>query len=213
MTVCACGLIAVPNGMAQSNEAEQLRQARENEERYNTMVGRMEELMSANALLQKRVNDLNAQVSSQRGAIEDDRKQFATALSKTVSRDELKAVVEKLQEIDRKREEDKKLITGEIKKMTDELSKPIPAPVVKTPPPVTTPEPVEDANQEYFRHKVEKGEMLSTILAAYNTALKEKGKPPVKMDAVLKANPGLNPKSLRVGKEILIPVPGESKKK
>ncbi len=65
---------------------------------------------------------------------------------------------------------------------------------------------------KYREHTVQAGELLSTILGAYNQAFKEEGfKGRTTRTQVFKVNPGLKPNRLTINQKIRIPLPGEIK--
>lgn len=136
-----------------------------------------------------------------------------------VNREELRSVVEKVQEVDRKRGDDKELILREFR----ELSKlpALPAPVdgphsprstggsekpVRIEKPASIPDtspPKAEFAGDYYPHKVEANQTLGEIITAYNKQYEMK----VKLSDVMKANPKLkDPKKLFVGQTVKIPV-------
>jgi hypothetical protein len=141
------------------------------------------------------------------------------------SRDDLKRIdtellrlAKTLQEVDQKREADKKLLLAtldELRVAIEELRKVIKAAVAAPPSPprpspVTTETAPPRSNQKGFVHKVDKGQNLSTIIEAYNVKLKEEGSSKrITLPAVLAANPGLVPERMQIGQEIFLPDPRE----
>jgi LysM repeat protein len=72
---------------------------------------------------------------------------------------------------------------------------PAPAPVVNTPPPVATPPPPPVAEMQEYT--IVKNDRLGTIASNNHTSVK----------AIMDANPGIDPKKLKVGQKIKIPAP------
>ena len=116
----------------------------------------------------------------------------------------MQKLADQVQEIDKKRQADKDLILKEIEKLGKVGSGPTsghkPTPVFTTTRPQSGgPAPVRKKGYEY---KVPAGDTLWTIAKAYrDQGIK------VTTDQILKANPGLDPNSLKVGQKIFIPAP------
>jgi len=197
-------LVFVSWGVAAENTpdtAALLVERREAEERYKRLAAIVDDLRDAYELQSKRLIALGEELHRLR----DENSQLSRNSGNYVSREEIRKLSEKLQEVDNKREADKKLILEELQKLAKaNLTAAVPEP--KTPAPST---PVEKTpeNGEFFTYTVQKGDTLMAIITAYNVELKKQGKAAVTLDAVKKANPNLNPNALRPGKEILIPVP------
>lgn len=143
--------------------------------------------------------------------------QFATKADVQRFDDELRRLAKTIQEIDKKREADKRLILETIEELKKLIKTAAAAPIIKPPPPpppsptaseTATPEPPKD--QKGFEHVVQNGETLLAIIGAYNAALKEKGvKGRITLNAVLQANPGLKAERMRIGQKIFIPEPAQ----
>lgn len=123
--------------------------------------------------------------------------------------DDLKKLAQQVQEIDRKRQEDRDLIVEQIKKIAAAAGS---GPVhIHTPPPDTTvssgggsvdsgTSDTPSGPQTGHYYIVKKGDALGAIVKAYRDAGVK-----VTTSQVLKANPGLDPNKLYVGKKIFIP--------
>jgi LysM repeat protein len=186
--------------LAQDNAAQAAAAAerRENEDRYKRLNAMFEELSEAFALQQKKIGTLVDEINRLR----EENSQFQNKQSAYASREDLRKLAEKVQEIDQKREADKKLILEEIQRI---------AKIASTPPPVierktSSTKPI-DTNENFYPYTVQKGDTLSGIINAYNVELKKSGKPAITLEQVKKANPKMNPDRVPVGREILIPVP------
>ncbi len=146
--------------------------------------------------------------------------EIALAGKDNVSRDELKKIVEQIQEVDRKRVGDGKLVHDKLEEIARLASRPVVVPPVEDPkpprghtdsstthkaPPDAQAKPDDDGPElpaEYFEHVVAEGETLSAIISAYN---KDKGLK-VRQAHVLKANPKLkDPRRIYVGMKLRIP--------
>jgi hypothetical protein len=137
---------------------------------------------------------------------------------KWVTREELKKIVEKIQEIDEKREADRKLILGEfdnLKKEITQILKESTPPQSKRPRAAVKPETQEKApekpadapvpSQEGVWHSIEKDNTFSAIAAAYNEEFKKQGKK-TSIKLIEDANPGVKPTSLKIGQKIFVPL-------
>ncbi len=179
---------------AQDVPTEALRQ--EYEERFRRLSTKIEEVLGLQAALQRRINDLSAEMTNLR----EEQSQLTV---QSVKPDDLRKLADKVREIDRKREEDRRLILDELRKLAQA---PIPEPAPRKEPSKTKePEnasPVSSEPQKGYEYVVKEGDTLSTIVAAYQqTGVK------VTLDAVLKANPNAKPKALKVGQKVFIPDP------
>ena len=192
-----------------ADDTAALAERRDFEERYKRMVAELEDMKDAYRALQKRTSDLASEVARLR----DENLQHTQAQTKYATREDLRKLVEKMQEIDSKRESDRKLVLEQLEKLAnttansfaalesrpqrrqqEEEKKPVAPPV--------------DPNQEYYTYVVEPGNTLSDIVNAYNEDFKKNGKKRITVQQVLQANPGLKPERIFAGKKILIPVPG-----
>ena len=173
------------------------------EERLNRLSGYIEELQAAKVGLDKRMSTLAKEVESVRDA------------SKTggpaATQEDIQRLTEAIQEVDRKRLEDYEKIHKELEKLAKALSAPLPAAggasARRAKEPSVAPKEIESGptsgggSDKGFEHTIAAGDTLSTIAQAYREQLKIK----VTVDQILKANPGLKPNSLIVGKRIWIP--------
>lgn len=171
------------------------------EERYRRLTATLEELQATLDAQRTRIDELAA-------ALRNVREENARAAGNAVTREELREWVDKLREVDQKREADRKLILEEIAK----LAKAPVQPAREKRSEVASPKPparsvAQPAKDELgYEHEVKERETLSEILAAYR---KQKGLK-VTLKQVLDANPKLNPDRLRPGQKIFIPAPKDS---
>ena len=162
-------------------------------ERYERISSGLQDLIAAQAVLQKRISALADEVRNLRD-------EQTKASSQWVSRDELRRLALKVQEIDQKREDDKRIILEELHKLLK-----MPAPASSTP--ASSPPPAARTGtgvEKGYEHVVEPGQYLSTIVQAY----RDQGVK-VTLKQVLDANPGLNPDRVRTGQKIFIPDPSK----
>jgi len=148
--------------------------------------------------LEKQINDLQGQASQSGGS--------------TANSDDLKKLAEQVQEIDKKRQEDNNRILKELERLEKSLggspsshksSADITPDITPTPIPAhATANP--GGPQNGYNYTVHSGDTLLAIVKAYRAqGIK------VTTDQVLKANPGLDPKNMKVGQKIFIPAPGQ----
>jgi len=175
----------------------------EYEERYKRLNAMMEDLLVAQATLQKRVSALADELQSTREEIRRDGRQYA-------QHEDLRKLAEKLSEIDRKREDDKRLILEEIRKLAEvPMAEPPSRKGRESREPAKEPVREPDAGagagsepQRGYEYVVKSGDTISAIVAAYQQSGVK-----VTVDQVLKANPKVDPKRIPVGKTIFIPDP------
>jgi LysM repeat protein len=165
------------------------------QQQLDQIRGQIQDLVDAQALqakrlvvLEKEINDLRDKSPGGSGANQED----------------LQKLADQVQEIDKKRQEDRTLILKEIEKLGKISSGPGSSrkpPVVST---TTTesPGPTGTGPQKGYEYTIQRGDTLLAITKAY----REQGIK-VTTDQILKANPGLDDKKLIVGKKIFIPAP------
>jgi len=152
------------------------------QEQIDRLRAEVSALQTANVDLQKRLSEVLKE-------LQEMRLQAARPSANYAGADDVKKLAEAIEEVDRNRRADRELILGELKK----LSKTVTAPVVVDRPPTAA---------RGYEYVVKSGDTISAIVQAYrNEGVK------VTVDDVLKANEGLNPRSLKVGQKIFIPHP------
>jgi LysM repeat protein len=163
------------------------------EERLNKLTAQIQDLADAREAQNKKIEALAK-------AIDALQQQVSKPTGNYASQDDLKHLADELQDLDKRRkEDDDRILKGvekELKNLSATAATPKPAPTKDA---TTDPKPASD---KFFEHEMQSGETLSVIVAAY----KEKNIK-ITVDQILKANPGLDPKKLKIGQKILIPVP------
>ena len=161
-------------------------------EDYRRIQSQLQDLLAAHNALKKEMGQLRSDLRRVRA-------KSAERDPNAVTREDLESLAKSISEVDRKRVEDKELILREIRSL---LNKP-PAVGNKPKPPNISAKP-----EKYFKHEVVSGETISTIVIAYNAALKKGGyKKMITKKSVLNANPGLDPTKMPVGLILIIPDP------
>jgi cell division protein FtsB len=179
------------------------------EERYKRMASDVEALQAANQSLQKRINALEEHLSK----LGED---VAKANSNSSVRDDLKVLRDKIQEVDKKRETDKQVISDEVKKALADVEKAVLKAGSARPAPVRESRPVKEkveetataaAPEKGYSYTIQEGDTLSAIVQAYNKKFQSEGMKKIKQGDVEQANPKVNWNRLRVGQKIVIPAP------
>jgi nucleoid-associated protein YgaU len=184
--ILAVALWAVPVGSPAQDAAV--------EERLNQLSAKIQDLIDARDAQSRRIDELAKRL---RELQDEQGKPGAGYATQT----ELKQLAAKLQEVDEKRQQDSEHVARELEKLGKTLGSASPRrPVAPTP--VVTPGDSPAVPDKGYEYVIQSGDNLSAIAKAYN----DKGFK-VTVDQILKANPGLKPKELRVGQKIFIPAP------
>jgi phage tail protein X len=166
------------------------------QQQIDQINGKLQDLLDAQAAQGKRLDAVEKSISD----LQDKLNQ--PAVNNSASADDLKKLAEQVQEIDKKRQDDNDLILKQIASLGKisggSGSSHHSSPNVST----NTSDQTATGPQKGYDYTIAPGDMVSTIAKAY----RDKGVK-VTTDQILKANPGLNPNSLIVGKKIFIPDP------
>lgn len=189
-------------------------------ERYNRLTAQVEDLLVANADLQRKIGTMENELRKTRAELLAElskaERKADEGSGRYVTQDQLKKLVDAVNDLDKKRVEDDKRIVDEVRKLVQKIAA-APASAISspTPPRAHVEKPAVDNTPsgvptKGFEHTVQKGEYLVTIINAYNEALKEKGvTKKITQSMVEKANPGLNPNKMAIGSKIFIPDPSQ----
>ena len=188
---CFLAGMAFPSGVLGQATSIDIRALRED---YRRIQSQLEDLLAAHNALKKEMGQLRSELRRVRAT-------SAERDPNTVTREDLESLAKSIREVDRKRVGDKELILREIRSLINKA----PAVGNKPKPPKVSAKP-----EKYFEHKVISGEVISTIVAAFNAELKKRGdKKMITTKSVLNANPGLDPKNIPVGRILIIPDPNK----
>jgi len=169
------------------------------QQQIDKLSGQLQDIVEAEATQGQKLEAMEHEIADLRDKLN------APAVNNYASSDDLQKLAQQVKEIDQKRQEDRDLILRKI----EELGKIVaaaPAPVhhhtaAKEDTSATADATPADANPpKGYEYKVQDGDTLSAIARAY----KEKGVK-VTTSQIMKANPGLSPNTLYVGKTIIIP--------
>jgi LysM repeat protein len=172
----------------------------ESTDRLSKVEGYVQDLLAAQAAQDKRIEALEKEVADLRDKLNQ------PGANNYASAEDLQKLAGQVQELAKKQQADNDLILKEIEKLgkvgigsTSSRKSP---PSVSTVP-ADNPTPASGA-QKGFYYEIKSGNTLSAIAKAYrDQGIK------VTPDQILKANPGLDPKNLIVGKKIFIPAPAQ----
>jgi phage tail protein X len=166
------------------------------QQQIDKLYGQIQDLTEAQAAQNKRIDALEKSI----GDLGDKLNQ--PAANNSASADDLKKLAAQVQEIDKKRQDDNELILKQIANLGKGGG--VSTSVHRTSPTVSTNKLDTTATgpQKGYDYTIAAGDMISTIAMAYGAHGVK-----VTSDQILKANPGLNPNSLIVGKKIFIPDP------
>lgn len=173
--------------------AEAYAQRQQEEERWRRMSAQMEELLNKQEDMRRRITTLEEENRSLRAEV-------TRAGNSGVSPEEFqrvtKQLADKLKEVDDKRVADNRAVIEEMKKLIRDLRPTLTAPA-PTVPRASDPLPKEEL---FYSHTMQEGQTISAVVQAFraqgvNTSV----------DAILKANPKIDPRRLRVGQVIQIP--------
>jgi TolA-binding protein len=190
-------------------------------EEFKRLAGEVADLRDANAAHIRRISQMQKEIDALREALRESQERATAKMGDFATREDLKKIAEKIQEVDQRRESDRKLILEEFEKLGKTLAQ---APVVEKPERKTSrkkeKEPEKESNNDapaqpiegtFYPYKVKKGERLADIIKAYNTALQKEGRPSISLESVKRANPKVNINRIYEGQEILLPVPEKKK--
>ena len=171
-------------------------------------------VLAQDAATQQQIDKLAGQIQDMLAAQEQQAKQLAAQqkdiaelrdkvnspqVNDSASSTDLKSLAEKVQEIDKKRQADRDLILKQFELLAKGAGGTTTH--IKPKPPVTD-DPTPATPQKGYEYVVQANDTLSAIAKAY----RDKGVK-VTTTQILKANPGLDPTKLYLGKKVFIPDP------
>ena len=187
-----------------ANKAAAVAEQQGVDERFKQLAADLESLRAANQLLLDKLAALKEDVQQVRA-------EQSRLAAHAVSRDDLKSLAQRIEEVDKKRQDDKDIISEEIKKSSahlETLLKPAteatPKPPLHAPPAVTT-----TSTTDGFTYTIKEGDRLPLIVNAYNDDFKNKGMKTITMTQAKEANPGVDWSRLKIGQKIVIPRPAD----
>jgi len=173
------------------------------EEKFKQMAADIQTLRAANQALLDKVSALNEELQQIRA-------EQARLTANTLGRDDLKPLAQRIEEVDKKRQEDKDTISEEIKKSAARLEKLLTNAAEISPKPPIKPAPgAPPATEDGFSYTIKDGDRLLDIVNAYNAEFKSKGMKTITLKQAKDANPGVDWNNLHIGQKIVIPRPAE----
>jgi hypothetical protein len=174
------------------------------EDRYKRVAADLQAVQSDNEALHARITALEQEMKAVREA--------QARPADTSVQDELKRLAEKIQEVDKKRLEDKDVISEEIRKSIGRLESSLGSATatIREPKPKAPKAPVvvdSAALDKAYSYTVQSGDRLDLIVKAYNADFKSKGMKTITLKQTMELNPTVNWSRLRVGQKIVIPRP------
>jgi LysM repeat protein len=174
------------------------------QQQLDKLSGQIQDMIEAQAQQSKRIEALDKEISDLRDKVN------TPVANDYASHDELKKIADQISEVDRKRQADSDMIATQISNLAKAAAVAPPPPIHHSSSTSTTSTPDGSGSgsdntstpQNGYYYPIKSGDTLSLIVKAY----RDKG---VKVTSkqVLKANPGLDPNKLLVGKKIFIPDP------
>jgi LysM repeat protein len=161
------------------------------EERLNQLSAQIDVLKEAKEIQNKRIEALEKQV----GDLQSQLSKVPSGNFATV--DDLKQLADS---VDKNRKADKDQVLSELEKLGKIVSNG--SGRHASPPVADTPKTPVDANAPHFEYTIQSGDSISAISKAYRDKNIK-----VSVEQILAANPGLNPKTMKVGQRIIIPAP------
>jgi TolA-binding protein len=200
--VLLISLVMLPApAQGQNPAAETALERKANEERFAQLNAQVANLTETQQVLWTRIQKLEQTMDSLNREIRRLKDDNTHANALLVTRKEFDALVEKLREIDKKREEDNRLIVNSINSIKDAAK--LPATVASRPKPSSEHAEVV----ETVDYKINEGDLLYKIITAYNEEYAKQGRGRITLEQVKEANPELNPNRIIPGRVIRIPVP------
>jgi LysM repeat protein len=166
------------------------------QQQIDKLYGQIQDLTEAQAAQNKRMDTLEKEISDLRDKLNQ------PAANDGASADDLKKLAAQVQEIDKKRQDDNSLILKQIEKLGKAGGASISSHRSTATISTNTPEATVTGPQKGYDYPIVANDTVSSIAKAYRAQGVK-----VTTDQILKANPGLNPNSLIVGKKIFIPDP------
>ena len=163
------------------------------QQQLDKISGQIQDLIETQAQQSKRIDALEKELSDLAAKVN------TPQVNDSASTADLKKLADAVQEIDRKRLADKELILANLEKLSKiSVAEPRPHRTGTTPKTSDTPAVAQNG----YDYVVKEGDTLGLIAKAF----KEKGVK-VTTGQIIKANPGLNPNAIYVGKKLFIPDP------
>jgi cell division protein FtsB len=172
------------------------------EERYKRLAADLQAVQSDNEALHAKITGMEEEIQTLRTA------QAHSADNSGIQND-LKRLADSIQEVDKKRLEDKEAISEEIRKSIGGLERSLGSVSTPVRPSAPKPSPLAEppASDKGYLYTIQEGDRLDLIVKAYNADFKSKGLKTITLRQAKEANPSVEWNRLRVGQKIVIPRP------
>ena len=168
------------------------------QQQIDKLSGQIQDLLAAQEQQGKKLDALEKEISELRDKVN------TPAVSTSASADDLKNLAGKVQEIDKKRQDDRELILKQLELLGNagggKAPHHPPKPVVDTTPAGADNPATPAVPQKGYDYTIAPGDTLSAIAKAYRAQGVK-----VTTAQIIAANPKLNPNALVAGKKIFIP--------
>jgi len=193
---------ASPPASTPASTASTIAAKEDADERYKRLAADLQAVQSDNEALHAKITAMEQEIQTLRDA-------QAHSADNSGMQDELKRLAEKIQEVDKKRLEDKDAISEEIRKSIGDLEASIRGAPAPNHSPGPKPPVVQDspASDKGYSYTIKDGDTLGEIVKAYNKDYKSKGLKTISIRQAKEANPNVDWDRLRVGQKIVIPRP------
>jgi TolA-binding protein len=200
-SVTAQDVTSIPSN-APATTAATIAAKEDAEERYERLAADLQAVQSDNEALHAKITAMEEEIETLRAA-------QSHAADNSGIQDDLKHLADTIQEVDKKRQEDKEAISEEIRKSIgrlEQLAGSASAPIHASGP---RPSAVADspASDKGYSYTIQDGDRLDLIVKAYNADYKSKGLKSITLRQAKEANPNVDWNRLRVGQKIVIPRP------
>jgi LysM repeat protein len=191
--LCILTFAAFNPGFARAQDAETT-------ERLSKVEGYVQELQATQLEQEKHIQALEKEIADLRDKLNQ------PGANNYASAEDLQKLAGQVQDLAKKQQADNDLILKEIEKLGKISGG---STVGRRPPPEVAPptsvdNPTPGGPQKGYYYAIQEKDTLSAIAKAYRAQNIR-----VSVDQILKANPGLDPKNLVVGKKIFIPAPAQ----
>jgi LysM repeat protein len=169
------------------------------QQQIDKLSGQIQDIEDAMTRQNQRMDAIEKELSDLRDKVN------TPVVNNSASREDLKALADQVQEMDRKRQEDRDLIVKQMENLTKAVAA-APVPTVHSPKPArpetddTTPAP--SVPTKGYEYEIKDGDTLGLIAKAY----RDQGIKVTKAQ-IIAANPKMNPNVLIPGRKIFIPDP------
>jgi predicted RNase H-like nuclease (RuvC/YqgF family) len=172
------------------------------EERFKQMAADIDRLRAADEALEDKLSALKEDLRQVRA-------EQARLAANSAGPEDLKALASKIEEVDKKRLEDREMIAEQIKQTAGHLKEILTEAAAAPPRPPPKPASTNDgtAAGTSFNYTIKEGDTLEVVVKYYNAEFKKRGMRAITLKQAMDANPSVEWTHLKVGQQIVIPAP------